>query len=109
MAHRKPTRASRLFAKSCATSATPRGKTFRWSIASLAANPSGLRKSPLIWCNLVPDVIFALGGDVVPAAQKATKTIPIVMLVSNDPVRTGIIRHHGPSWRQHYRCHTHSR
>ncbi len=40
---------------------------------------------------LSPDVIFALGGDVVPAAQKATKTIPIVMLVSNDPVRTGIV------------------
>ena len=40
---------------------------------------------------LRPDVIFALGGDVVPAAQKATKTIPIVMLVSNDPVQTGIV------------------
>ena len=33
-----------------------------------------------------PDLIFALGGDVVPFAQKATKTIPIVMWVSNDPV-----------------------
>ena len=38
-----------------------------------------------------PDVIFALGGDVVPAAQKATKTIPIVMWVSNDPVQSGIV------------------
>ena len=27
---------------------------------------------------LKPEVIFALGGDVVPFAQKATKTIPIV-------------------------------
>ena len=40
---------------------------------------------------LNPDVILALGGDVVPAAQKATKTIPIVMVVSNDPVQAGIV------------------
>jgi putative ABC transport system substrate-binding protein len=40
---------------------------------------------------LNPDVILALGGDVVPAAQKATKSIPIVMLVSNDPVEAGIV------------------
>jgi putative tryptophan/tyrosine transport system substrate-binding protein len=38
-----------------------------------------------------PDVIFALGGDVVPFAQKSTKTIPIVMWVSNDPVETGFV------------------
>jgi putative tryptophan/tyrosine transport system substrate-binding protein len=38
-----------------------------------------------------PDVIFALGGDVVPFAQKATKTIPIVMWVSNDPVEMGFV------------------
>jgi len=38
-----------------------------------------------------PDVIFALGGDVVPAAQNATKTIPIVMWVSNDPVQMGFV------------------
>ena len=41
---------------------------------------------------LNPDVIFALGGDVVPAAQKATKTIPIVMWASNDPVQAGFVR-----------------
>jgi putative tryptophan/tyrosine transport system substrate-binding protein len=38
-----------------------------------------------------PNVIFALGGDVVPFAQKATKTIPIVMWVSNDPVEMGFV------------------
>jgi putative ABC transport system substrate-binding protein len=36
-------------------------------------------------------VIFALGGDVAPFAQKATKTIPIVMWVSNDPVEMGFV------------------
>ena len=41
---------------------------------------------------LKPDVIFALGGDVVPFAQKATKTIPIVMWVSNDPVVMGFVQ-----------------
>ena len=40
---------------------------------------------------LKPDVLVALGGDVVPAAQQATKTIPIVMWVSNDPVQSGIV------------------
>jgi putative ABC transport system substrate-binding protein len=40
---------------------------------------------------LKPEVIFALGGDVVPFAQKATKTIPIVMWVSNDPVEMGFV------------------
>ena len=38
-----------------------------------------------------PDVILALGGDVVPFAQKLTKTIPIVMWVSNDPVQAGLV------------------
>jgi len=38
-----------------------------------------------------PDVILALGSDVVPFAQKLTKTIPIVMWVSNDPVEAGYV------------------
>src|SRR5438552_14764273 len=41
--------------------------------------------------NLKLDVIFVLGGDVTPAAQKATRTIPIVMWVSNDPVQMGFV------------------
>lgn len=52
------------------------------------------QRLPALAASLVsakPDVIFALGGDVVPAAQKATKTIPIVMWVSNDPVHAGIV------------------
>ena len=40
---------------------------------------------------LKPDVIFALGGDVAPFARTATNTIPIVMAVSVDPVRTGLV------------------
>src|SRR5262245_36806077 len=38
-----------------------------------------------------PDVIFALGGDVAPFARTATSTIPIVMVVSVDPVSSGLV------------------
>src|SRR2546430_1931009 len=38
-----------------------------------------------------PDVLFALGGDVTPAAVKATHTIPIVFTSSADPVRLGFV------------------
>jgi putative ABC transport system substrate-binding protein len=40
---------------------------------------------------LRPDLIYALGGDVVPFAKSATQTIPIVGIVSLDPVRAGIV------------------
>jgi putative tryptophan/tyrosine transport system substrate-binding protein len=38
-----------------------------------------------------PDVLFVLGGDVAPAAIKATQTIPIVFTSSADPVRLGFV------------------
>jgi putative ABC transport system substrate-binding protein len=40
---------------------------------------------------LKPDLIYALGGDVVPWAKRATSTIPIVAAVSNDPVESGLV------------------
>ena len=40
---------------------------------------------------LRPDVIFAYGGDVAPHAKKATNSIPIVVIVSNDPVQSGLV------------------
>ena len=36
-------------------------------------------------------MVLAFGGDVVPVAQKATKTIPIIMWASNDPVQAGLV------------------
>jgi len=39
---------------------------------------------------LKPDVLFALGGDVVTFLAKATQTIPIVYAISADPVRLGL-------------------
>src|SRR5215813_1377459 len=41
--------------------------------------------------SLRPDVIFAYGGDVAPHAKKATSSIPIVAMVSNDPVQSGLV------------------
>jgi putative tryptophan/tyrosine transport system substrate-binding protein len=40
---------------------------------------------------LKPDVIFAYGGDVAPYAKQATASIPIVVMVSNDPVQSGLV------------------
>jgi putative ABC transport system substrate-binding protein len=40
---------------------------------------------------LKPDVIFAYGGDVAPHVKKVTDTIPIVVMVSNDPVQSGLV------------------
>ncbi|MGH7335913.1 MAG: ABC transporter substrate-binding protein [Candidatus Rokuibacteriota bacterium] len=40
---------------------------------------------------LKPDVLFALGGNVAPFAKHATRTVPIVMVTSADPVRGGLV------------------
>jgi putative tryptophan/tyrosine transport system substrate-binding protein len=53
--------------------------------------PERLGEAAAELVRLAPDVIFALGGDVVPAAHRATKTIPIVMWASNDPVQMGFV------------------
>jgi putative ABC transport system substrate-binding protein len=39
-----------------------------------------------------PDVIFAYGGDVAPHAKQATSSVPIVVMVSNDPVQSGLVK-----------------
>ena len=40
---------------------------------------------------LKPNLIVVLGGDIVPGVRKATSTIPIVMLTSQDPVEGGVV------------------
>src|SRR3954463_7468087 len=40
---------------------------------------------------LNPDLIFSFGGEQAPIAKKATATIPIVVVVSNDPVESGLV------------------
>jgi putative ABC transport system substrate-binding protein len=41
---------------------------------------------------LNPEVIFAFGGDIAPIIKRATATIPIVAVVSNDPVASGLVQ-----------------
>src|SRR5437763_4094892 len=38
-----------------------------------------------------PDVILALGGDVAPWAKEAAQSIPLVFVVSSDPVLSGLV------------------
>jgi putative ABC transport system substrate-binding protein len=40
---------------------------------------------------LAPDVIFSFGGEQAPIVKRATATIPIVVVVSNDPVASGLV------------------
>jgi len=41
--------------------------------------------------DLKPDVIFSQGGDPAPFVKRATTTIPIVVVVSSDPVASGLV------------------
>jgi putative ABC transport system substrate-binding protein len=41
---------------------------------------------------LNPDLIFSFGGEQAPIVKKATTTIPIVVVVSNDPVESGLVK-----------------
>ena len=40
---------------------------------------------------LSPDVIFSFGGEQAPIVKRATPSIPIVVVVSNDPVASGLV------------------
>jgi putative ABC transport system substrate-binding protein len=40
---------------------------------------------------LKPDALFPLGGDVAPFVSKATQTIPIVFVMSADPLQLGLV------------------
>src|SRR5262249_22112794 len=41
--------------------------------------------------HLGPDVIFSFGGEQAPIVKRATASIPIVVVVSNDPVASGLV------------------
>jgi putative ABC transport system substrate-binding protein len=67
------------------------GQNIEFEYRYAAGKPERLRDLATDLVAQQPRVIFALGGDVAPFARAATSTIPIVMVVSVDPVQSGLV------------------
>ena len=65
------------------------GQTLTIEYRSAEGRPERLPELAAELVALKPDLLVAIGGDVTPAAQHATETIPIIAWVSNDPVQAG--------------------
>jgi len=66
-------------------------RTIKLEYRYAAGKPERLRDLAAELVATKPDVIVALGGDVAPSVRAATSTIPIVAIVSNDPVEAGLV------------------
>jgi hypothetical protein len=67
---------------------TSRGKTYLLNIASLLGGVNG---SQHLWptsCSSGVDVLVVIAMPAIRAAQQATKTIPIVIVTTGDPMQT---------------------
>jgi ABC-type uncharacterized transport system substrate-binding protein len=60
---------------------------YRWNIADISA--ARIAVAELL--KLTPDVLLANGSPALPAAQQATKSIPIVFTLVNEPVAMGYV------------------
>lgn len=67
------------------------GKTIAVEYRYAEGKAERLANSAVELVQLKPDVIFAYGGDVAPYAKQATASIPVVVMVSNDPVQSGLV------------------
>jgi putative ABC transport system substrate-binding protein len=67
------------------------GKTVTIDYRDAGGNAERLAEVAAELVRLNPDVIFSAGGDAAPFAKNATRTIPIVVAVSNDPVQSGLV------------------
>ena len=67
------------------------GETLTFVIREAVGQEAALPKLAAELVQLQVDVIFAGGDAAVRAAKQATRTIPIVMLVSGDPVSSGLV------------------
>lgn len=67
------------------------GKTVAIEYRDGGGNYERLREAADELVRLNPDVIFAFGGDVALIVKNATATIPVVGVVSNDPVASGLV------------------
>jgi putative tryptophan/tyrosine transport system substrate-binding protein len=67
------------------------GKNIALEYRFAEGKPERLAKLAVDLAQERPNLIFALGGDVAPFARTATSTIPIVIVVSVDPVEAGLV------------------
>jgi putative tryptophan/tyrosine transport system substrate-binding protein len=67
------------------------GKNVTFDYAYAEGNAELLPELAVALVARKPDMIFAYGGDVAPHAKAATNSIPIVVMVSNDPVQSGLV------------------
>jgi putative ABC transport system substrate-binding protein len=67
------------------------GKTVAIEYRNGEGNYERLSEAAVELVRLNLDVIFSFGGDLAPIIKRATATIPIVVVVSNDPVASGLV------------------
>jgi putative ABC transport system substrate-binding protein len=67
------------------------GKNIAFEYRYASGRPERLPKLGLELVALKPDILLALGGDVVSHLYDVTKSIPLVFAISSDPVRQGLI------------------
>jgi putative ABC transport system substrate-binding protein len=67
------------------------GRTLALEYRYAEGRPERVPDLALQIATLKPDVIVVLGGNMVPFMKAATRTVPIVMLTSQDPVEDGMI------------------
>jgi putative ABC transport system substrate-binding protein len=67
------------------------GKTVAYDFRFADGNAERLADLATDLVRLKPEVIVAYGGDVARHAKEATASIPIVALISNDPVQSGLV------------------
>src|SRR5262249_22844220 len=67
------------------------GKTVAIEYRDAEGNYERLPELAAELVRLSPDVIFSFGGEQAPLVKAATASIPIVVVVSNDPVASGLV------------------
>jgi putative ABC transport system substrate-binding protein len=67
------------------------GKTLAIEYRDAEQNYSRLPQLAAELVRLNPDVLFSFGGELAPFLKNATAMIPIVVVVSNDPVASGLV------------------
>ena len=67
------------------------GRNLNIDIRWATANAAEIRRHATELAALLPDVILATGDSTVPPLLQATRTVPIVFPVANDPVAAGYV------------------